>query len=248
VNGTVDTARDYQDLFDLYWPLAVGVLVIIWLALLVLAVRFRRRDGDDEWPEQTSERPRLEASYVALLAVIAAVLVFFTFSTMGRLTADLPAESASTGGRSDADPAKTPTPDVTIDVVGARWNWRFRYRELGVEQAGDGRSIPTLVVPVGDVRFRATSVDVIHSFFVPYLRFKRDAFPKRWTNFTLGFREPGFHRAEGRCAEFCGLRHAYMQFNVRVLEPEAFRRWAAARRDGAPQELTPALDRDGRRR
>ena len=163
------------------------------------------------------------AAYVGTLAVIAAVLVF-TFSTMSRLTADLPAESTSAAGRADAAVSQTPRPRLTIEVVGARWNWRFRYRALGIEQAGGGRSIPTLVVPVGDVGFRASSVDVIHSFFIPYLRFKRDALPERSTNFTLGFREPGFHRAEGGCAEFCGRRHAYMQFNVRVLDGAAFGR------------------------
>ncbi len=244
----VDTARQYEDLFDLYWPIAVGVMAVIWLGLLVLAVRYRRREGDETWPEQTHERPRAEAAYVALLAIIAAVLVFFTFTTMGSLTADLPAESASGAGQPDADPSETPAAAITVDVVAARWNWRFRYRGLGIEQVGGGRSIPTLVVPVGDVRFSATSLDVIHSFFIPYLRFKRDAFPERRTNFTLGFRKPGFHEAEGRCAEFCGLRHAYMNFHVWVLERDAFRRWVRARQGRAPQELTPALDRDGRRR
>ncbi|MFP5363865.1 MAG: cytochrome c oxidase subunit II [Thermoleophilia bacterium] len=245
--GVVDTAGQYEDIFAVYWPIAAAVTVIIWLGLLVLAIRFRRRAGDDAWPEQTHAHPRLEVSYVALLAVIAAVLVYLTFSTMDSLRADLPAESTA-ADRSDADPSQAPPAAVTIEVVGARWNWRFAYAGLGIEQVGDGRTIPTLVVPRGDVRFRATSVDVIHSFFIPYLRFKRDAFPERWTNFTLGFDEVGFHEAEGRCAEFCGLRHAYMQFNVRVLEPSAFRRWAQARRSGAPQELSPALNRDGRRR
>ena len=248
VIAAVDTAGQYRDLFDLYWPIAVFVLVVIWLGLLVLAVRFRHRDGDDGWPEQTARRSRLEAAYVGALAVVAAVLVFFTFSTMGRLTADLPAESTSAAGRTDADPSETVRPILTIDVIAARWNWRFRYRRLGIEQVGGGQSIPTLVVPTGDVRFRATSQDVIHSFFIPYLRFKRDAFPQRWTNFTLGFRAPGYHAAEGRCAEFCGLRHAYMQFNVRVLAPDDFERWRRARQDGAPQELTPALDREGHMR
>jgi cytochrome c oxidase subunit 2 len=165
---------------------------------------------------------------------------------MADLTADLPAEAANKDGQTDADPARTPDPAVTIDVIAARWTWRFDYRGLGITQAGDGRRIPTLVVPVGDVRFSATSRDVIHSFFIPYLRFKRDAFPKRRTNFTLGFDRPGLHPAEGECAEFCGLRHAYMHFNVEVLEPAAFRAWVRRRQAGEPQRLTPELDREGR--
>jgi cytochrome c oxidase subunit 2 len=241
----VDTRADYQDLFDVYWAIGVAVAVIIWLAILFMAVRYRRRRGDETPPEQVHERSRTEGTYVAVLAVIAAVLVFLTFSAMGRLTADLPAEP-SAAGRSDAKASSTPDADVRIDVVAARWNWRFRYRDLGITQAGDGRRIPTLVVPVGDVRFSATSDDVIHSFYIPYLRFKRDAFPNRTTNFTLGFDAPGFHPDEGECAEFCGLRHAYMHFNVRVLERGAFDKWVRERRAGRAQELTPELNRDGR--
>jgi cytochrome c oxidase subunit 2 len=238
VISIVDTRGNYADLVDVYWPIAVAVIVLVWLGLFALVIRYRSGDGDDSWPEQVHERTRVEAAYVAVLAVIAALLVFLTFSAMDRLSAELPREAAAAG---------RPAGHLTIDVVAARWNWRFDYRGLGIEQAGDGRSIPTLVVPVGDVRFTATSVDVIHSFFIPYLRFKRDAFPKRHTSFTLGFGEAGYHRGEGECAEFCGLRHAYMQFNVRVLQPAAFAVWVRARRSGAPQELTPALDRQGRR-
>jgi cytochrome c oxidase subunit 2 len=243
--AVIDTAEDYQGLFDVYWAVGLGVMVVIWLAILVLAVRFRRRRGDETRPAQVHERPRLEAAYVGVLALVAAGLTFLTFTTMSAYTADLPAESTSDGGQTDADPSETPRAAVRIDVTAARWNWRFDYRGLGVTQVGDGRRIPTLVVPVGNVRFAATSRDVIHSFFIPYLRFKRDAFPERVTNFTLGFDRPGFHPAEGECAEFCGLRHAYMHFNVRVLEPGAFRDWVRARQDGRPQELTPELSEDG---
>jgi cytochrome c oxidase subunit 2 len=92
----------------------------------------------------------------------------------------------------------------------------------------------TLVVPSGQtVQFRMRSLDVIHSFFVPKLRFKRDAFPERTTEFDLVFHEPGF---TGRCAEFCGLHHADMRFNVEVLPPDEFARWAAEGRTGAGRQ------------
>jgi cytochrome c oxidase subunit 2 len=232
----IDTAEQYQDLFDVYWRVGLGVMLVVWVAMLVLAVRYRRRRGDESWPEQVHERKLPEAAYIAVLAGIAGMLVFLTFTTMSSLTADSPADPASAAGR----------PGVRIDVTAARWNWRFDYPGLGITQVGTGTEIPTLVVPRGDVRFSATSVDVIHSFFIPSLRFKRDAFPARRTAFALGFPETGFFEAEGECAEFCGLRHAYMRFNVRVLEPGAFRSWARERRAGRPQERTPTLNRDGR--
>lgn len=40
MTGTVETARQYQEVFDVYWPIAAAVLVVVWLALLVLVVRY----------------------------------------------------------------------------------------------------------------------------------------------------------------------------------------------------------------
>jgi cytochrome c oxidase subunit 2 len=181
---------------------------------------------------------------VVALAVVCAVLVYVTFTAMSRGLSDLPAEAGDIARADAGGPA--PRADLDVRVTAARWEWRFDYPREGIAQVGTGTQIPTLVVPVGDVRFALTSLDVVHAFFVPYLRFKRDAFPGRTTRFTLRFAAPGDHPAEGECAEFCGLRHAYMQFNVRVLRPAAFRAWARARRSGAPQGLTPALGEDGR--
>lgn len=241
-----NTAEEYEGLLNIYWPIGVAFLVVIWLAILYMAIRYRRRRGDDSWPEQKHERKLPEVSYIVVLALISATLVFFTFTTMDEFVADLPAESTSIEGQTDAGPSETPAARLKIDVVASRWNWRFTYPEFGITQAGTGTQIPTLVVPLGNVRFSATSVDVIHSFYIPEARFKRDAFPGRRNNFTLGFRRPGYYAAEGVCAEYCGLRHAYMEFNVRVLEPQEFQRWARERRDGRPQELTPMLNEQGR--
>ncbi len=83
---------------------------------------------------------------------------------------------------------------------------------------------PTLTVPTDTtVRFTLRSNDVIHAFWVPDVRFKRDAFPNRTTEFDLRFDEAGRH--EGICAEFCGLDHTIMRFEVDALPPSDFARW-----------------------
>jgi cytochrome c oxidase subunit 2 len=83
---------------------------------------------------------------------------------------------------------------------------------------------PTLTVPSDTtVRFTLRSNDVIHAFWIPYARFKRDAFPNRTTEFDLTFDDPGVH--EGICAEFCGLDHTIMRFDVDVLSPDEFDGW-----------------------
>ncbi|MDQ3609613.1 MAG: cytochrome c oxidase subunit II [Actinomycetota bacterium] len=240
----VDTRATYQDLLDVYWPIGVGVFGLITLLIVVFAVRYRDRGPEHDRPRRAHhERTPVEGGYVVVLALIAATLVFLTFTTMSDSRAGLPAQgTARTGelaqGGTDEDAARSgvqaPPADLAIEVTAARWNWRFDYPELGITQVDSGRGVPTLVVPAGaNVRFDMTSLDVIHSFYIPRLRFKRDAFPERLTSFTLGFDEPGFYADEGRCAEFCGLRHANMLFDLRVLEQAAFRAWAAERRGEA---------------
>ncbi len=102
-----------------------------------------------------------------------------------------------------------------------QWGWRFTYPG-GASEVGDQRHPPTLVVPTNEtVRFILHSHDVIHAFWVPSLRFKRDAFPKRTTSFDLDFDGS----TTGRCAEFCGLAHSEMTFDVLGLSPPKFEDW-----------------------
>jgi cytochrome c oxidase subunit II len=84
-------------------------------------------------------------------------------------------------------------------------------------------------VPTGtDVNFTGTSNDVIHAFYVPERRFKRDLFPGRPSRFTIMW--PQARSDVGECAEYCGLLHAHMSFHVRALPPDQFRAWIEAHR------------------
>ena len=67
---------------------------------------------------------------------------------------------------------------------------------------------------------------MIHSFWIPYVRFKRDAFPRRTTSFVLSFPGVGYHTA-GRCAEYCGLKHDQMIFTVEVMSRNDFNAWVS---------------------
>jgi cytochrome c oxidase subunit 2 len=100
-------------------------------------------------------------------------------------------------------------------------------------------------VPVGvPVRIHGTSVDVIHSFWVPSLHGKMDLIPGRQTQIWVQADRPGVYR--GQCAEFCGYQHAHMGFVV-VAEPrEQFDAWLDAQRAPAaePADDEERLGRD----
>ena len=203
----MNTRSDYRSVFDVYWPIGLGVFVVICLFIVVAVFRFRSRA--DEIPRGRDESKPLELTYAALLTAAAAFLLYITFTRNDDLQADF----------------RQPT-RWKVDVTASRWEWRFDYAGTGAVVQGAGSRIPTLYVPAGQpVDFRATSLDVQHAFWVPSERFKRDIFPERTTTWQMTFDPPGFHEAAGACAEFCGLRHSNMVFNVDVLSPRLFQSW-----------------------
>jgi cytochrome c oxidase subunit 2 len=221
--AVTDTRQNYDDLFSIYWPIGLGVGVVIWVATIVFLVRYRAGAAAVRPRRQRSESP-LEYGYAALLVCVAAALVVITFHFMSDDPADT--HPATLAG------AKVPpgTQPVNVRTTAAKWRWRFDYPDLGITQTSVGRAPTRLVVPAGvPVQFEQTSIDVIHAFWIPELRFKKDAFPGRVHHFVLEFPKPGL-LSGGKCAEFCGLDHSYMTFTVRVLPPREFTAWAAANR------------------
>ena len=111
-----------------------------------------------------------------------------------------------------------PAPDIVqVDVVAMRWGWVFHYPQF--ENAA-----PTTVlhIPAGQpVDVRVISHDVSHSFWVPRLGGKIDAIPGHVTRIRLQADVPG--RYDGVCAEFCGIGHATMTFQVIAHAPDEYR-------------------------
>lgn len=202
-----DTRVEVQDLFDAYLWIAVGVAVIVFGAVGFAMVRYRRRPGRE--PSGKSEWMSGELVYAGILVLIVAGLVTATFSTEDKVD------------------AVSPHPALRVDVTAFQWGWTWTYPD-GTSVTGNSDSPPTFAVPAGrTVQFTLRSRDVIHAFWVPEQRFKRDAFPNRTTSFDLDFDHTGMNG--GVCAEFCGLRHSQMAFNVLALSPADFQSWLADR-------------------
>ncbi len=136
-------------------------------------------------------------------------------------------------------PAMRPIPvanaDLRIGVDGEQFWWRVRYAPPGgsvVEAANELR------LPVGrTVELALRSPDVIHSFWVPGLAGKMDMIPGRTNRLVVRATKAGTYR--GVCAEFCGLGHALMAFDVVAMEPAAFERWLAVQARPATPAASP---------
>lgn len=131
---------------------------------------------------------------------------------------------------------------LEIRVDGEQFWWRVRYRRAAdtpvIESANEVR------VPVGrTVTFLLESPDVIHSFWIPGLAGKMDMIPGRTNRLVARATRAGVFR--GTCAEFCGLSHARMAFDVVAMAPEHFDRWLAAQ--AGPAAAGSGADDAGRR-
>jgi cytochrome c oxidase subunit II len=210
--ATHDTAGQFASLWHLYLAVTLTAGGLVTAAILVAAIRFRRRT--DAWPAQPRTAPRLEAAWLCVIALMVAGLLFETFRTENRVD------------------ALAASPALRVQATAFQWQWRFSYTGTGVVQTGAnaGSARPrfaTLVVPAGQpVEFDLRAADVLHAFFIPAMRFKRYAFPGSDNRFVLTFPKPG--TMLGECSQFCGWDHAEMRFTVRVLPPAGFRRWLAA--------------------
>jgi cytochrome c oxidase subunit II len=202
------TRQDFGGLFSLYLTIGIAVALIVFAAVAFTLVRYRARDG--RTPSTRSEANLLEIGVAISILAVVAFLAFRTFST-------------------EAKEDDTSTEPVRIDVTAFQWGWRFTYPGKGVDVVGNSNDPPTFAVP-GDrpVAFALRSADVIHAFWIPGERFKRDAIPGRVNRFDLRFENPGDE--EGLCSEFCGLRHSDMRFDVWVLSDTSYERWLAAQR------------------
>ena len=202
--------------------LVVGILV--WGLIFWCVVRYRKRG--EELPPQTRYNIPMEFLYTVAPFLIVAVLFYYTAIV-----------------QTDVDKISK-NPDMTVEVVAFKWEWQFNYRDAPGAEAhtvasttGNPGYVPVLVLPTDrTIRIEEHSNDVIHSFWVPELLFKRDVFPGNVRNkFDVTLDKEG--RYVGRCAELCGTYHAFMQFEMVVVSPDRFDQFLKAKQGGAD---TPA--------
>jgi cytochrome c oxidase subunit 2 len=119
---------------------------------------------------------------------------------------------------------------LRVDVTGRQWTWNFVYPDYGI-------SSQELYLPVNkQAIMRLSSADVIHSFWVPEFRVKQDALPGG-QEFVRDLRITPTKTGEFkvRCAELCGLQHAYMESPVIVVSQEEFDAWVIEE-SGLPED------------
>jgi cytochrome c oxidase subunit 2 len=191
---------------DLNWGLvfwiSVFFLALVTFLLVFLVLRFRARPGHRE-EESPSHNTVLEIVWSVIPTLLVIVLFWQGYKTF-------------------LDLATPPQNSYEVQVTAEKWVWSFTYP--------NGYEDPDLHVPVDTpVQLVMSSRDVIHSFYVPEFRVKRDVFPGRYTKVWFEADVPGEY--DIFCTEYCGAGHSTMLAKVVVHERAAFDQWLEAASD-----------------
>ena len=139
--------------------------------------------------------------------------------------------------------------DLSIKITGYQWRWHYQYIEEDfgfysslAADSNEARQLKSgidpegienyllevdnpVVVPVNTkIRFMTTAADVIHSWWVPALGWKRDSIPGFINESWAIIEEEGIYR--GQCAELCGRDHAFMPIVLKAVSEDEYYEWA----------------------
>ena len=234
LNLTQGHTQISQDVYDLH-------MLILWICVFVgigvFGVMFysiyHHRKSKGHVAEQFHENTTVEIIWTIIPAVILVAMAIPATKTMMEM--DDVQES-----------------NMTVKVTGWQWKWEYEYlgqdirffskldeasnraRQLNADI--DARDVANyllsvdepLVIPVNKkIRFVFTAADVLHSWWVPELGWKKDAIPgfinEAWTSVN----KPGIFR--GQCTELCGKDHAFMPVVLIAMEQEDYDVWAKSK-------------------
>jgi cytochrome c oxidase subunit 2 len=196
-------AEGIDNLYFFIVALDLFFFVVVMAAMGWFMWKYRRQ-SEDQKTSSITHNGKIEFLWSAIPAVL--LVVIFAW------------------GEIDFVKQSAPPPDaIDIRVTGRQWFWTVEYPDYpGVTLTSSVEEpLVTMIVPKGrPVRLTMTSDDVLHSFYVPAFRLKRDVVPGRYTNFWFEATRIGEFNVF--CAEYCGDAHAAMTGTVKVLEPEQF--------------------------
>ncbi|MBA0050264.1 cytochrome c oxidase subunit II [Streptomyces sp. AJS327] len=233
------------------WFAALAVGVLVWGLILWSVIFHRRSRTKVEVPPQTRYNMPIEALYTVVPLIIISVLFYFTARDETKLleTSEKPDHVINVVGYqwswgfnyiADVDGDKSTSATIAagddsekhpLSAIPNRMRGTFPEGAEGVNVVGtpgdrnpqNNDPGPTLWLPKGEkVQFILTSRDVIHSFWVVPFLMKQDVIPGHVNRFEVTPEKEGTFK--GKCAELCGVDHARMLFNVKVVSPERYQK------------------------
>ena len=201
-----ENAERANDLWNIVFPIAVVIFVVVEGLLIFAVIKFRQKPGREA--AQFHGNTKLE---IALTAIPALILAGVAVPTVGTIL-DLAEEQPGA---------------MRVKVIAHQFWWEYQYPELGIVTANE-LHIPTGETIRVDLEGSITdkvdgTAEVIHSWWIPRLAGAQDVIPGRTTHLTLRADEPDTYF--GQCKEYCGISHANMRLRVVAESPGDFQTW-----------------------
>jgi cytochrome c oxidase subunit 2 len=210
-------APKIDDLLNVMIVLSSFVFSLVVVMLFYALYRFRAKPGDESDGEPIHGNTRLEIAWT----LIPTVIVLFGAGYSWKVLDEIEQQGSN---------------PLTVDVYSQQYAWSFGY-----PGKGNTYSQGVMHVPVNrQINFYMHAQDVIHSFWVPEWRIKKDNVPGITTKAVITPNRVGTYQLI--CTELCGFGHATMRAKV-VVEPDAaFEKWVRALPDTVPKDLIAAPD------
>ncbi|MCF8506269.1 MAG: cytochrome c oxidase subunit II [Caulobacter sp.] len=222
-------------------PIITVISLFVLGLLLWIVVRYNKKSNPT--PAKWSHNTTIEVIWTLVPVLILMVISIFSFRLL-------------------FDYHNMPKPDLTVKAVGYQWNWGYEYPDQKIpefisamlpEEEVAKRGLPhsvfrlaatePMVVPVGKVvRVQVTAADVIHAFALPAFGLKTDAIPGRLNETWFTAEKIGTYY--GQCSELCGVDHAFMPIEIKVVSQADFDAWVASKAPAAAPApvAAPAAD------
>jgi len=210
-------APKIDELLSVMIVLSSFVFSLVMVMLFYALWKFKAKPGDESDGEPIHGNTRLEVAWT----VIPTIIVLFGAGYSWSVLSDI------------EEPDKDP---LIVDVFSQQYAWSFGY-----PGKGNAFSEGELHVPLDrQVHFKMHALDVIHSFWVPEWRIKKDNVPGITTTAIVTPDKPGTY--DLICTELCGFGHAAMRAKVVVEPPARFREWVAGLDQKIPQPYLEVIE------
>lgn len=212
-------APKIDDLLNVMIVLSSFVFSLVLVMLFYALWKFKAKPGDESDGEPIHGNTRLEVAWTVIPTIIVLFGAGYSWKVLNEI--EQPMKNA-----------------MTVDVFSQQYAWSFGYPGKGMKYV-EGE----LHVPVNrQIRFKMHSGDVIHSFWVPEWRIKKDNVPGITTTALVTPDRIGTYQLI--CTELCGFGHASMRAKVVVQSPAAFGKWVAGLKATVPKEWLETIKQD----
>lgn len=198
-SSTGPDASNFVSAFDTAFNFTIGISIFLLVGITILMLYFvyKYNRKKNKKAANIEGNFKLEIIWTVIPTILVLIMFYFGWAGWKPMTAP-------------------PKDGLNVTTIARMWNFTFLYE--------NGKQSTELVVPVGvPVKLKLTSVDVLHSVFIPAFRIKQDIVPGREIMMWFIPQREGTY--DLYCSEYCGLQHSYMGADVKAIPRDEFDAW-----------------------